>query len=196
MTSPPDVSRLVRALAADLRELGIDLGAGGYTRTTLAMLDHDLRRCVPSALGTTISLTDDQGSPQPVAMTCVTRTVQPDEIASVLRVPLGSLGPGVRATATFYASKPGAFRHVAADLASLVGTSRESLDHNVCPPVAPLEPGITGLHDFSLVNRALGVLLNRGHTLAGARRELQSRAARACTDVVEAARVVLASAHE
>ncbi len=36
-----DVSR---ALAADLRDLSIDLSVDGYTRTTLAMIEHNLRQ--------------------------------------------------------------------------------------------------------------------------------------------------------
>lgn len=186
---------LGRVLAADLRDLAVDLSAGGYTRTTLAMLEHNLRRSVPSALGATVSLSDRRDPLRPVTVNLVPRTVHPEEVASVLSVPLVTLGTAMRGTVTFYASLPDAFHDLAADLGAAFDLAQDDLDRDARPPTRPIEPGITGLLDFSLVNRALGVLLNRGHSLPGARLELQSRAADARTDIVDAARAVLASEH-
>ena len=58
-------------------------------------------------------------------------------------------------------------------------------------PSGPVVPRADGLQDFNVVNRALGVLLNRGHTLDTARVELGSRAEQ--TDLTAAAYALLAS---
>ena len=64
---------------------------------------------------------------------------------------------------TFYASRPGAFVDLAADI-----RQRHNLDgqvvldghlHPLRHPIAP--SGVTGLVEFSVINRAIGVLIER-----------------------------------
>ncbi len=183
------------ALLADLRDLTVDLGASGYTRTTLAMLERDLLRNVPSALGATVALLADEPGRLPIEVHLVARTVRPDEIASALQVPLARLAPTVNGSITFWAGEPGALGDLAADLVAAFGLVPVDVDQDPDRPRGPLAPTVEGLQDFSLVNRALGVLMNRGHTLAAARAELDRRAALRGLELVAAARAVIGSAY-
>lgn len=182
-------------LVADLRDLVVDLAAHGYTSTTLRMLDHTLRRYVPSTLGVTVDVRTDRGCSSAVRITLTRRTVDPYEVAASLAVPLDRLSPCLDGAATFHASEWGAFDRVAGELAAALDIDTDDLDLRPGPPTAPLVPGVSGLTDFALVNRALGVLLNRGWALEDARAELRRRAEAAGVDLTAAARTVLASAH-
>ena len=180
---------LARALVADLHDLAVDLAVGGYTRTTLAMLERDLHRCAPSTLGATITL--DRG-PHHVHVQAhlVARVLQPDEVCSALRIPLPMSDRAVDASITLYAAAECAFVDLAADLADDLGVT---LDLATALPDRPIEPGIQGLTDFTTVNIALGHLLNRGRTLPQARDELARLAQQRNTDVARAARLLLDS---
>lgn len=178
---------LAIALVADLRDLAVDLAEGGYTRTTLAMLDRDLRRCVPSALGATVSLVRGPDR-TPLQIHLVSRTLEPDEVRATLRIPLRGPDPAVDASITLYASRVVAFADLAADLTDSL---RVLVDQRPNLPQSPVEPGTSGLPDLTLVNIALGRLLNRGRTLAQARAELNKHATHHHTDLAGAARLLL-----
>ena len=190
----PRQAELSRELAADLRDLAVDLSAGGYTRTTLRMLERNLLRSVPSVLAATITLRNLR-SGCGVEVNLVRRIVEAGEVMSGLKVPLAALVPTLAGHTTFYASQPAAFADLVEDLATALRVPPHDLDQRVPPPSGAIRPGIEGLQDFSLVNRALGVLLNRGYELTAARTELQARAERSGTELVAAARAILASEH-
>ena len=184
-TSGP-VLALALALAADLRDLAVDLAVGGYTRTNLAMLERNLLRSVSSALGATITLTRGDGE-NPVLVHLVARALQPDEIHTALRVPLPATDTSFEASITFYAAKADAFADLAHDLAEHLGVEVE----HQAPPAHPVEPGTNGLTDLTIVNIALGHLINRGRTLAQARTELAALAQHHHTDLAAAARTLI-----
>ena len=98
-----------RALAADLRDLAVDLSVDGYTRTAVAMLEHDLRRAVTSILGASITLHTPAWPGAPVVVHFVSRTIDPDEIGAALALPLPGLAAPRTGIITFYAGQPGAF---------------------------------------------------------------------------------------
>ena len=179
---------LALALVADLRDLAVDLAAGGYTRTTLAMLERDLLRSVSSALGATMTLHRGPGQRRsPVDL--VARTLQPEEIHATLCVPLRAAERMLSASITFYAAHACAFVDLAVDLADLLGVP---VDPRSTLPDHPVEPGTSGLTDLTTVNIALGHLLNRGRTLTQARTELAALAEHHDTDLTGAARLIRA----
>lgn len=174
-------------IAAHLRDLAVDLSEGGYTPTTLALLTRDLRRRVPSALGSTIELT--RGSTHPgVQLNLVARVVHPDEIRSAIRVPLPSPMVSFTASITIYARQPEALNDLAVELAAILEVPVD--EHPVLSQRA-IEPGTAGLTDFTLVNIALGHLLNRGRTIDQARAELARHALDHKSDLAGAARELL-----
>lgn len=179
----PDLDRV---LAADLRDLVADLGPDDHTRTSVAMLEHHLQRAVPSALGLTLVLAAPPTG-APVRVNVLRRALAPAEIAAVLEVPLDALVPEAEGSVVLYASHPRAFDHLAAAL----GLGPDDLGEQPAPPTRVLEPGIEGLRDRAVVDRGLGVLLNRGHDLDGARTALQQRAEESGTDLAAAARSLL-----
>lgn len=183
--------RALHGLAADLRDLALDLQAGTYTRTTVAMLQRDLRRAVPSALGATISFDLDAPSGVPREIHLVERTLDPDDIAAGLRIPLILPQQSVSGSILFYAGEPGAFDDVARELLALLHTRPGLADHAPSLPAAPVSPSVVDVEDFSLVNDALGVLIHRGYSLAEARAGLQDRAAQDRSGLPQAARGLL-----
>lgn len=185
---------LARAIAADLRDLAIDLSAGGYTRTTLLMLKRNLSRRVPAILGGTVTLVAASPAGATISVNMVGRVVGPHEIAAALEIALGPLLPDISGTVVIYSGEPDAFVELAAELAEALNMTPFVLDPHPPLPAVAIAPNADGLEDFSLVDRAMGVLLNRGYSVDDARTELGRRAARSQTAVTAAARVVLASA--
>lgn len=183
---------LAAALVADLCEITTDLAEGAYTRSTVAMLDRNLRRRIPSALGATITLTHpDCPDGHPVEVHLVPRTVTPVMIRAALRVPLLQLTGAVRGSVTFYATEACAFADLITDLGALLAVDPAALDEHPALPDHPIEPGISGLVDLTVVNIALGILLNRGRSLTEARAELSRQAHQLDTDLATAARALL-----
>jgi len=166
-----------------LEDPGTDL------RTVLAVLVDDLRAAIPSVLGVTVTITE--------AGDAVTLTsAEPDLMAlagASLRIPLDEVfmaGPG--STVTFYAARPGAFVDLAADIRYAYGLNGQividgHLDNHV-PSVGT--PGVTGLAELLLINRAIGVLIGQGHQ-DNPRSVLQWRADQAGTTLLDAAQKLL-----
>jgi len=184
---------LARVLAADLRDLAVDLSANAYTRQTLAMLQLSLYRQVPSALGAVITLTDRDVPGCPIGINLLVQPVEPHEIAAALLIPLDVVEPPCNGNVVFYATTPTAFAELAPALAAALDVDPGSFNHQPDLPHTSVVPGITGLMDFSAVNRAVGVLVNRGRSLTAARTELQRRADKSQTDLPTAAQTLLNS---
>jgi hypothetical protein len=111
-------------------------------------------------------------------------------------VPLDPLsGVDAGRVVVFYAGHPGAFVDLAADLQRVHGLDGPAVldDHltDTCDPPRPC--GITGLEELSDINRAIGVLITRGHTPAEAHAELRRRAAAGGHGLADTARHVLTS---
>jgi hypothetical protein len=158
-------------------------------QTPLKNLVGDLRAAVPSYRGLQMIIVH---TGQPVTFTDLLPAETDGIVMTSLRVPLGLLGPdhdgGSRVT--FYAGTPGSFVDLAADLSYALkasvttvhpdgdhdGSDRDGqagvphtgadlrllLDADLPPKVA--FSGLTGLAELSGINRAIGILIDRGHT--------------------------------
>jgi hypothetical protein len=184
---------LPRSLAADLRALGVDLTATAYPREALGVLDRDLHRQVPSALGATITVTHAEVAECPMQINLVDRPVEPAEIAAALLIPLGDLAPPVTGHVVLYAGAAGAFAELVVALAAALDLAAGSFDQHPELPRSLISPGVTGFRSFAIVNRAVGVLVNRGRTVPEARIELRRRADQSRTGLPMAAQTLLDS---
>lgn len=145
---------------------------------------------MPSALGAVVTVVRPPID-LPVTASFVERTIGPEEIRAALRFSLAALSETAVGSITLYAGEPGAFAELAGDLSGLLASEPGLLEQDPVLPARAVEPGIDGLEDFSRVNRALGVLLHRGHDLATARARLQRHADALGTDLLGAASVIL-----
>ncbi len=142
----------LRALAQDARHDGVIL------TTSLTALEASLGDVVPSYLGLQLTLTQ-HGYPVmltagPAASTATTS----------LRLPLILISAGCHAGSeiVFFATAPGAFVDLDADLRHALGITDPAvvLDGDL-PPVRHAV-GLTGGAELGEINRAVGVLIERG----------------------------------
>lgn len=165
---------LPTVLARHLRDLAASVGADDDSLVrSLAALVTDLTVVTESYHGLRLTLVLDGW---PVTLTAFT---SPDgvPVATSLRISLSVLGDGFAAPSRviFYATTPGAFVDLAADLAyALTRTDGLALDVDL-PPVSEVA-GVTGLSDYTVINRAIGVLIDRGHHPDGAHAALRRNA--------------------
>lgn len=147
----------------------------------------DARAAVDSYLGVTVSI---DGGELPFTLVAMEGTPEVTDgvVSSSVRIPLpaGHAGRGApSATVILYASQPGAFVDLAADLTWLTGVDADDfcLDQHLNQHVRPADQGApTAVHLASMVNQAVGVLIGQGHPPELAVRELDQRAAVAGTD--------------
>ena len=136
----------------------------------LTALTEAVKSAAPSYRGLALTLIIDK---QPVSLTSA-EVGNTSDIATSLRLWLAwipSLGAGSRIT--FYASTPGTFVDLAADLAFVLDSESLRLDEDI-PSV--LVSDLTGVGRLSAINRAVGVLVSHGHTTDSAQRELRHTA--------------------
>jgi hypothetical protein len=142
----------------------------------LGRLGDDLERAVDSYLGLSIKITLESG---PVSLTTWRGGGTP--VGSSLLIPLPLICPSAPGSALIlYAAAPGAFVDLGADLSFALGEPLAAfvLDAHLTDHLhRRANPQITGLSDFSNVNRAIGVLLACGRTREQAQTELWDRAA-------------------
>ena len=165
----------------------------------LAALVTHLTTTIESYCGLHVRVADHEW---PVTITAFAQDAAPP--ATSLRLPL-SLVSRLQAGGSwivFYAARPGALVDLAADLSHVLGVpaitstsapadgtdgpesdavAAVALDGDL-PPVST-SSGIAGLEELSTVNRALGVLIGRGHPLEDAREILRRGASAAGTDL-------------
>jgi hypothetical protein len=137
---------------------------------SLTALTQAVKSAAPSYRGLALTLIIDK---QPVSLISA-EVGNTSDIATSLRLSLAwipSLGADSRIT--FYASTPGTFVDLAADLAFALDSDSLRLDEDI--PSA-LVSDLTGLGRLSAINKALGVLVGHGHTLDSAQRELRHTA--------------------
>jgi hypothetical protein len=165
------------ALAADLATLAQalddpDTDLEGQLRQLVA----DLKHAVVSYLGLRLTITLETAE---VSFTVAETTMSTVAVVSSLGVPLPAPSPAdADSLAVFYAATPGAFVDLAADLSYALGLapSELRLDAEIASPIP--ESGVTGLATHAIVNQAVGVLIDRGHTPATAHQKLSRLAAR------------------
>jgi hypothetical protein len=151
---------------------------------SLTALTTSLRHAVPSYRGLALTLVIDE---QPVSVTSAERGDTSD-IATSLRFSLAWVPLlGRDSQITFYASVPGSFVDLAADLAVALGSKGLRLDEDI--PLA-LVSDLTGVVRLSTINEAVGVLIDHGHTPDSAQRELRHIADTTRISIQRAAEVV------
>ena len=154
----------------------------------LTNLVADMRAVIPSYRGLQVTILF---SDQPVTLTELIPQQTDGAVTTSLRVPLSLLGPGhdEGSRIIFYASTPGAFVDLAADLGYVLKAAVRTdhldgdraasdaapyaelpislvLDGDLSPDLA--DSGLTGLPELSSINRALGILIDRGHNAGDA----------------------------
>jgi hypothetical protein len=181
-----------RLLTDDIRDLFSDLavpdpmtGQPVDLQTSLAALTASVKRAVPSYRGLALTLVIDE---QPVSVTSAERGDTSDITTSLCLllawVPLLRTDSQI----TFYASIPGTFVDLAADLALVLGGESLRLDEDI--PSA-LASDLTGVRGLSTINEAVGVLIGHGHTPDGAQRELRHMADTTRISIHRAAEAVI-----
>lgn len=152
----------------------------------LTALVTALRTAVPSYRGLDLTL-HDHG--QPVILSSFLPGAE-GKIATSLRLSLAGLSAGFdsRSQVIFYATTPGAFVDLAADLGYALGAPAV-LDADLAPQT--LVSQLTGLEDLATINRAVGMLIEQGEDPAEAHATLRRSAAAAGVDThVYAARLL------
>ncbi len=175
------------ALTEALEDPGVDLAE------TLRLLGRDTAHAVDSYLGLSVTITGDG---HPITFTALREAASGTEILSSVQIPLiagnvAGAGSGGVAALILYASKPGAFVDLAADLAWITGRplSEFVIDQHLSRALDLALP--SGLGELSMINQAIGMLIRRGYRPELARAELDARAARSGTDRTTEARRLL-----
>jgi hypothetical protein len=178
-----DLHRLLAGLRADPDHLDDPdhPQTDGLADVLTSLVTH-LRGTAPSYAGLRLTLTT------PVLPVSLTDVDQAADLRTTLRIPLRlllpTLDPGSRVV--FYATRPGAFLDLAADLEYALdgapGASRSpppsgapgpvgeegsdrhrpTLELDADLPTVPLRPGLTGVEENWAVNRAVGYLIADG----------------------------------
>jgi hypothetical protein len=206
---------LTTALLRDLLDLSASIDGHGELGARLTALITALRAAVPSYRGLYLTVHDNG---QPLTLTSFLPTADGD-ITTSMRLPFTALAPGfdLQSRVIFYATTPGAFVDLAADLAHALHTptvlAAQGPDRTGRPDArgqsgdsrpggkqqsdgeragvivldADLPPHTlvsqwTGLHEVSTINRAIGVLIDRGHPPDDAHAALRRHAAAAGVD--------------
>ncbi len=183
---------LPRDLASHLRDLVRGIGSGDDSVTdSLAALLLDLRAAVSSYQGLRLTLVLDGW---PVILTAFA-DIDGTRPATSMRMTLAGLGQNFdpESRIVFYAGTPGAFVDLAADLSYFdrvrqpTPTTYASDDDrdghrpvtelDVDLPPASVVSGFAGLTEFATINRAVGVLIDRGHPPIHAQATLRRGAA-------------------
>lgn len=191
------------ALSAELALLTQALDLPGVdVAETLTSLAADSRTAADSFVGLSVAITTDLTT---FDFTVLDEGVQAEHIRSSLLVPLtGARDENCAVEATtspasitlvFYATTPGAFIDLAADLAWLTGLALSDFrldEHRTLPPGHTSSKSPRAM---STINQALGVLIGQGATPDQAERDLAARAADAGIDLPAAATLVLGAAN-
>jgi hypothetical protein len=150
---------------------------------SLTALTEAVKGAAPSYRGLALTLIIDN---QPVSVTSA-EPGNTSDITTSLRVSLAWV-PSLSADSriTFYASTPGTFVDLAADLTFALDSDIR-LDEDL-PSV--LASDLVGVGKLSAINKALGVLVGHGHTPDSAQRELRQMADATPCSIQKAAEAV------
>ena len=172
-------------LAADLAVLSQALDDDADLETTVRDFGAAAKLAVSSYLGMTVTVIAG-GHEVRLNVHDYGRAVY--EIGASLLIPSTDMAATESGSSlVLYAATPGAFVDLAADLtyAMQVGADALVLDAHLTPSLD--NAGIDGLADMTRINQAIGILIGRGHTPAGASTELHRLAHSAETTVRVAA---------
>lgn len=172
-----DVSRSLSAqlsaLTDALDDPGTDLSG------ILSVLVDDLTDAVPSFLGLQMTL---ELNGRPFTLNTIADG-DSDAARTTLQLPLDPLaGTGPGSVVIFYAAAAGAFADLAAEAHQAWGLDGQvHLDQHLPARDTPAghdppDPASDDLHRLSIVNRAVGILIARGHTPEQARDQLRRTA--------------------
>jgi hypothetical protein len=156
------------ALTSTLDDPGTDL------KTMLDVLSAELTAAVPSYLGFTLTLHLDDG---PVTLTTADRNLARAAQARIAFPLATAPSEDLAGTLVCYARDPGSFVALVAETRLFYGSDTQILLDDQLPGTAPVPAGIAGLDNHMVINRAIGVLISRGHSPAQAHTELLRRAA-------------------
>jgi hypothetical protein len=148
-------------VAAFLRDLTERVGAGDDNLSgSMVALVEDLRTAVSSYQGLRLTLVLDSWS---VTLTAF-GDIHGQHPATSLRLALSDLGQGFdpQSRIVFYAGKAGAFVDLSADLDHL-DRHQPAVRLDVDLPPESVVSGFSGLSEYATINRAVGVLIDRGH---------------------------------
>jgi hypothetical protein len=183
--------KITAAMVAALAVLTAALDdAGTDIAHSLHQLALEAAGAIPTYLG--LSVVVSQSNP-PLNVTTLAAGAVDGDIRTSLRVllPTTVAGDGPAVAVILYASAPGAFVDLAADLAWLTGrpSSHFMLDQHLTITAGP-DPAAE-LRAASDINQALGVLIGRGYTPRQADWQLDTQAANNSSDRHSAARLIL-----
>jgi hypothetical protein len=181
---------LAAALAADLAGLSRAIDDPEFElETDLRALIAHLQDAVESYLGLRMTMTIED---RRLSFATYAGGVVPTDIGSSLRLALSAVAATDGGSfLVFFAAAPGAFVDLAADLSYALQVDLSDLVLDEDGLAGPGAGGINGLPAWSDVNRAVGVLIGRGHTLESAREELRRLADLGSGDLHHAAATVL-----
>ena len=169
---------LSAGLAADLARLTDVLDDPATDLADLVRSVHDaFVMAVPSALGVAFTI---RASPAGVTMSTLDGAAT--AVGTSLQVPLGSWTDSEPGSAvTFYAAATGALVDLAADLGWLLNLRADVVLDGKLP--ARRQAATSGLAELSVIQQALGVLIERGMTPQAGRDELENLARKSDTTV-------------
>jgi hypothetical protein len=170
MEFPSTLAGQLAALTLALDEPGTDLQA------IVDVLIEDLTSTIPSFLGLTVVMNADG---LPIALSSLDDDLM-TAAGSSMSVPVDPIDGWPGATLVFYAYNPGAFVDLATDARRALGLDGEVvLDEHLVGSGAVADPRLAlgGVEDATMVNRAIGVLIARGHPPERARAVLDALAA-------------------
>jgi hypothetical protein len=188
-------------LLGHLNDLADSIGIDAeFLHAPLTRLVDDLLAAVPSYRGLRLTIVQ---TGQPVTLTDLPPAESDGEVLTSLRIPLGLMDRehDGASRVILYARTPGAFVDLAADLgyalktklvqASLDGTASHPLLLDADLPPASRISGLTGIAELAAVNRAIGLMIGRGHRREGAYDTLRREATEAGVEVhIYAARML------
>ncbi len=173
------LSQLER-LSQALTDSGEDL------QSILAVLIDDITAAVPTLTGLAITTTADDG---PVTVAAIEPVAAHASILLPLHLISSLPGP---TDLVLYAAEPGAFLDLAAETrAGYCLDEQVRVDQHLPAPRASSAAWVRVLAERSTIDQAIGVLLDEGYLLDGAREELTARAASAHLRPVEIATEIL-----
>ena len=142
----------LRALAQNARQDGSALAA------SLTALEGSLGEAVPSYLGLQLTLTQNG---YPVVLTAGSAA---SAAATSMRLPLVVISDGGQegSQIVFFATRPGAFVDLDADLRHALGSTDPAVVLDADVPPMRHAVGLSGGAELGQINRAVGVLIERG----------------------------------
>jgi len=185
--------RIASALAADLALLTDALDSDGVdVAATLTLLTSDVAAAISSYAGLSLRLRSSEGD---VELTTLTDDEVVARIVTSMRIPIEPTASAPRSDVliVLYATTPGAFVDLAADLAWLTGCALGDVGLDLDLGTSVHARPASSLRNGSTVDQALGVLLARGLSPEQATVELDALAQVSGSDRYAAALELLAA---